>query len=120
MRSRLNKTLLLSTLVMVLGQAIVAVNAAAPAKPTGTINFRTYSGDQRAGVRARTAVPDGSFYPKRAEGPYFGYPGPDVGDDDSSASDVRDNYNMELIGYFYPPKTGKIQFALCTDDPGEL
>jgi hypothetical protein len=120
MRSPLNNTLILSTLLMVLGSATTAVEAAAPATPQGYINFRTYAGDQRAAVRTRTAVPDGSFYPKRAEGPYFGYPGPDVGDDDSGASDVRDNYNMELIGYFYPPRTGKIQFALCTDDPGEL
>ena len=120
MRSRLQTTLILYSLMVVLGSAVVATQAAAPATPQGFINFRTYAGDQRATVRTRTAVPDGSFYPKRAEGPYFGYPGPDVGDDDSAASDVRDNYNMELIGYFYPPKTGKIQLAISSDDPGEL
>jgi hypothetical protein len=117
---RVTTSKLLTAALCALSLGAIAVNAAAPPKATGTINFRTYAGDQRAGVRDRTAIPDGSFYPKRAEGPYFGYPGPDVGDDDSAASDVRENYNMELIGYFYPPRTGKIQFALCTDDPGEL
>jgi hypothetical protein len=97
-----------------------AANAAAPATPQGSINFRTYAGDQRSAIRDRTATPDGSFYPKRAEGPYNGYPGVDSGDNDALPVDVRDNYNMELIGYFYPPKTGRIQFALATDDPGEL
>ena len=110
----------LGATIFALASCTLATYGAAPATPQGFINFRTYPSDQRVAIRARTAVPDGSFYPKRAEGPYFGYPGPDVGDDDSAASDVRDNYNMELIGYFYPPKTGKIQFAISTDDPGEL
>lgn len=114
------KTKRLIATICALGLGALAANAAAPAKATGFINFRTYAGDQRAGIRAGTAVPDGSFYPKRMEGPYNGYPNTDPGDDDTMPVDVRENYNMELIGYFYPPKTGKIQFAVCTDDPGEL
>ncbi len=95
--------------------------AAAPPTPQGTINFYTFAGDQRAAIQAGTAVPDGSFYPKRAEGPYNGYPGPDPGDDDQApGNDVRNNYNMVLKGYFYPPKTGKLQLAIATDDPGQL
>jgi hypothetical protein len=55
------------------------------------------------------------------EGPYNGIPGPDPGDDDTPPSgNVRQNYNMELIGYFYPPKDGNIMLAIATDDPGEL
>ncbi len=95
--------------------------AAAPATPQGSINFYTYAGDQRAGIQAGTAVPDGSFYPKRAEGPYNAYPDADPGDDDTPPlGDVRNNYNMVLKGYFYPPKTGKLQLAIATDDPGQL
>ena len=118
MRNNLLKLLTLLSLVAAFDQA---AQAAAPASAQGSINFRTYAGDQRAGVRARTAVPDGSFYPKRMEGPYNGYPGADSGDDDTAPQgDYRNNYNMELIGYFYPPKTGNVMFAICTDDPGEL
>src|ERR1044072_6086633 len=83
------------------------IQAAAPATPQGFITFRTYAGDQRPGIRAGTATPDGTFYPKRMEGPYDGYPGDDTGDDATLPTDVRENYNMDLIGYFYPPKTGK-------------
>src|SRR6266511_601283 len=96
----------------------ISANAAAPPAPQGIITFRTYAGDQRPGIRAGTATPDGTFYPKRMEGPYNGYPDADPGDDATVPVDVRENYNMDLIGYFYPPKTGKIQFAICTDDPG--
>ena len=111
---------LLGASVCALALGGTTANAAAPAKPQGYITFRTYAGDQRAGIRAGTASADGVFYPKRAEGPYNGYPGDDLGDDDTNPVNIRENYNMELIGYFYPPKTGKVQFAVCTDDPGEL
>ena len=96
------------------------INAAAPPTAQGAITFRTFPGDQRPAIRAGTATPDGSFYPKRMEGPYNGYPDADPGDDNTLPVDIRNNYNMNLIGYFYPPKTGKIQFAIATDDPGEL
>ena len=96
------------------------INAAAPPTAQGAITFRTFPGDQRPAIRAGTATPDGTFYPKRMEGPYNGYPDADPGDDTTLPVDIRNNYNMNLIGYFYPPKTGKIQFAIATDDPGEL
>src|SRR6185369_16564876 len=108
------------SVVTVLLSSSYAANAAAPPTPQGVITFRTYAGDQRAGIRAGTASPDGTFYPKRMEGPYNGYPGVDPGDDLTMPVDIRENYNMHLIGYFYPPRTGKIQFAIATDDPGEL
>lgn len=117
---RITKYKIISAAACALSLGVTAAHAAAPATPQGYINFRTYAGDQRAGIRARTAVPDGSFYPKRAEGPYNGYPGADPGDDAAMPVDVRENYNMELVGYFYPPKNGKVQFAIATDDPGEL
>ncbi len=101
--------------------AAAATKAAAPATPQGTINFFTFAGDQRAGIQAGTAVPNGSYYPKRAEGPYNGFPAPDSGDDDTApVGDVLNNYNMVLKGYFYPPKTGKLMLAIATDDPGQL
>ncbi|MBM3834091.1 MAG: hypothetical protein FJ403_12640, partial [Verrucomicrobia bacterium] len=121
MPNSVTRLLILFSLAVGVNETSVTLQAAAPATPQGSINFRTYAGDQRAAIRTRTAIPDGSFYPKRAEGPYNGYPGPDPGDDDTPpGADVRNNYNMELIGYFYPPKTGRIQFAFAADDPGEL
>src|SRR2546428_3175508 len=99
----------------------LSVNAAAPPAPLGYITMRTYDGDQRPGIRAGTATPDGVYYPKRFEAPYNGFPGPDPGDDDTvPLEDYRNNYNNEVIGYFYPPKDGMIEFAIATDDPGEL
>ncbi len=99
----------------------VDIKAAAPATPQGSINYYTFAGDQRVAIQAGTAVPDGSYYPKRAEGPYNGFPAPDSGDDEvPPPGDVRNNYNMVLKGYFYPPKTGKLQLAIATDDPGQL
>src|SRR6185503_13296829 len=94
--------------------------AAAPATPQGIITFRTYAGDQRTAIRTGTAVADGLFYPQRAEGPYNGYPGDDAGVDDPPPADLRDNYSMELIGHFYPPKTGRLQLAIAAGGPGEL
>ena len=97
------------------------VRAGAPPNPLGFMNFYTFNGDQRAGIQAGTAKPDGSYYPKRAEGPYNGFPGVDLGDDDTAPpGNVRDNYNMVLKGYFYPPKTGKLQLAIATDDAGQF
>ena len=95
------------------------LQAGAPPAPLGYMNFYTFNGDQRTAIQAGTAKPDGSFYPKRAEGPYNGYPGVDPGDDDTNPpGDSRNNYNMVLKGYFYPPKTGKLQLAIATDDAG--
>ena len=103
------------------GVGSMAVQAAAPATPQGFINYYTFPGDQRAGIQAGTAVPDGSYYPKRAEGPYNGFPAPDSGDEDTPPiGDVRNNYNMVLKGYFYPPKTGKLQLAIVTFSPSQL
>jgi hypothetical protein len=49
------------------------------------------------------AAPDGTFYPKRMEGPYNNFPDEDPGDDDTLPVDERDSYSTELVGYFYPP-----------------
>lgn len=106
---------------LLMSLAGISARAAAPAKPTGYINMNTYDGDQRAGIRAGTATPDGKYYPKRMEGPYNGFPGPDAGDDTvNPPGDTRNNYNTELVGYFYPPKDGNVMLAISTDDPGEL
>lgn len=118
------RTKLFKHVSLLLGLACFSVlssQAAAPATPQGYINYRTYNGDQRAAIRTRTATPDGSYYPKRAEGPYPGFPDADLGNpEDVPAGDVRNNYTMEVIGYFYPPKSGTIQLAIAADDPGEL
>jgi hypothetical protein len=119
MRNQVAQTILLGGLLACL--ASLRAEAAAPATPQGSINYYTYAGDQRAAIREGTGVPDGSFYPKRAEGPYNGIPDADPGDDATPpAADVRNNYNMHLKGYWYAPRTGKVQFAIASDDPGEL
>lgn len=121
MTSTLLQRLRRGAILAAFGGGISSGFAAAPATPQGFLNFYTFAGDQRAGIQAGTAVPDGSYYPKRAEGPYAGFPGPDAGDDETTPpGDTRDNYNMVLKGYFYPPKDGNIQFAIATDDPGQL
>ena len=120
MRQTLPTKIALAGLLLASASAF-STYAAAPPAPTGYANFFTYAGDQRAGIQSGTAVPDGSYYPKRAEGPYNGYPGPDLGDDDTLPNDnYREGYNMVLKFYFYPPKDGSVQFAITTDDPGQL
>src|SRR6266542_2690194 len=120
----MNTTKRVTTVAAAVAAALVSsgfpTSAAAPPGPQGAITYRTYPGDQRAAIRAGTAVPDGTYYPKRFEGPYNGFPGDDLGTDDPPVADVRNNYNSQLIGYFYAPKTGNVQFAIATDDPGEL
>lgn len=118
MRSVVLKTMIAGGLFA--GLSYQQATAAAPASPQGIITMRTYPGDQRADIRAGKASPDGLFYPKRMEGPYNNFPDDDPGDDDAVPVDERDTYSTELVGYFYPPTTGKIQFALSTDDPGAL
>src|SRR5262245_36329831 len=122
MRFKISDLLIAAGVASVCGFGVgqVAVRAAAPATPAGFINYYTYPGDQRAAIRGGTAVVDGSVYPKRMEGPYNGFPDPDSGDDDTVPVDERDSYSSNLIGYFYPPKSGKVQFAISTDDPGAL
>ena len=118
------RTIILAGLLA--GYAGISAQAAAPASPQGMITYRTYPGDPRNALRARdgTATADGVHYPKRAEGPYNGMnvgDGADPGDDGTKpGADIRNNYTMELEGYFYPPKTGKVQLAIASDDPGEL
>src|SRR2546423_13991582 len=120
----MNRPKCFTTVAAAVGAALLSsgspASAAAPPAPQGAITFRTFAGDQRPGIRAGTAVPDGTYYPKRMEGPYNGFPEADLGTDDPPGTDYRNNYNSQLIGYFYPPKTGKVQFAIATDDPGEL
>ncbi|MCI0541580.1 MAG: hypothetical protein L0Z50_40800, partial [Verrucomicrobiales bacterium] len=80
---RLKSTSLLIAAAVASSWGALAVRGAAPATPQGFINYYTYPGDQRAAALAGTAVADGSYYPKRAEGPYNGIPDADPGDDDT-------------------------------------
>ncbi|MDA1277566.1 MAG: hypothetical protein O2960_26490 [Verrucomicrobia bacterium] len=112
-----HRTILLGGLIA--SFASVSTSAAAPAQAQGAITMRTYSSDARGG-QATGATPDGVFYPKRMEGPYNGFPGDDPGDDTPPLASNRDSFTVELEGYFYPLKTGSIQFAIASDDQGAL
>lgn len=113
---------MLSALLMAAGCPARA--AGAPPAPQGMITMRSYAGDVRQAVTAGTAAADGVFYPKRAEAPYNGIQTGTWDDPGNDAilppGDWRNSYTAELVGYFYPPKTGKIQFAIAADDAGEL
>lgn len=100
----------------------VALQAAPPSSPQGIVTANTYPGNVRPAIIAgEKPASDGTHYPGIAELPYNGYPGPYSGDPATPPpGDVRNNYTMHLRFYYHAPKAGKLQFAIASDDPGNL
>src|SRR6266498_2388618 len=99
------------------GVAANFVNAAAPTAPQGVITAKEF-----LDIGGGTAVadltnnakfpnsPDVVDYPPRFEWPT----GPD--DFTPPNGDVKNNYGVQMIGYFYPTTTGPHTFYICSDD----
>jgi hypothetical protein len=94
--------------------------AAAPPTPQGFITAREYLnltgttlGDLTNAAKFPNS-PDVVDYPARLEWP--------TGPDDSTPppGDVKNNYGIQVIGYFYPPTTGLYRFAISADDNAAL
>lgn len=118
------RTLLFTALLLSAG---VLTEAAAPSKPQGFVTAKTYPGDVRTAIiGGATPSPDGTFYPAIAEIPFDGYEGLDAPNDYKGdptvkpRGDIRNNFTMHLQFYFHAPKAGKLQFAIASDDPGNL
>jgi len=105
----------------------VESQAAAPSAPQGIVTANTYDGNVRqAIIDGEKPSADGTYHPGIAELPFDGYEGLGSlgiysGDPKTPPkADVRNNYTMHLRFYFYAPKAGKLQFAIASDDPGNL
>src|SRR6266699_4636676 len=102
-----------ATILLVDSQA----HAAAPPTPQGFITAKEF-----LDIGGSTTIPDltnnAKFpnnpdivnYPARFEWPT----GPD--DVTTAPADVRNDYGIQIIGYFYPPVTGQYRFAVASDD----
>src|SRR5688572_30457821 len=96
------------------------VQAAVPPAPQGVITVREYLDIPGTTLPALTNdasfpnSPDLVFYSQRLEWP--------TGPDDATPppGNVKQNYGVQVIGYFYPPTTGQYRFAIAADDNAAL
>lgn len=102
-----------------LGCALGSLQAAAPANPQGFItakDFLSIGGVNVADLTGNAkypASPDIVSYPERFEWPTTADGSPPPGD-------VRNDYGVEIEGYFYPEASGLHYFAIASDDGGDL
>lgn len=102
-----------------LGCALGSLQAAAPVNPQGFITAKEFLGIGGVNVADLTgnakypASPDIVNYPARFEWPT-------TADGSAPPGDVRNDYGVEIEGYFYPETSGLHYFALASDDGGDL
>ena len=118
MRTKL-KLLTLGTIL--LGIGALSNQAAAPATPQGTIAARYFlnigAGGTVADLTNHVKFPDSPDMIQYE--PYFEtWAGGDIAT--PPASDVRNEYGAQLVGYFYPETTGDHVFFLAADDNAAL
>ncbi|MBE7500612.1 MAG: hypothetical protein HS113_09965 [Verrucomicrobiales bacterium] len=105
---------------LVVSAGLLAVHAAAPAAPQGFIKakeFLNIGGTVVADLTGNPKFPnspDVVAYPTLFEWPA----GADL--NTPPPGDVKDNYGVQILGYFYPPSTGDYIFYLASDDGGNL
>ena len=116
----LKKLLLLASLTAVTGW--IAAQAAAPAAPQGYAKAKEFLNIGGTAITDMTgnakfpASPDVVAYPT-----YFEWPQanpPDI--NTAPAGDVKNNYGVQIAGYFYPTETKAYTFYLSADDNAEL
>lgn len=96
------------------------LKAAAPSSPQGFITAKEFLDINGTAVADLTGnakfpnSPDVVDYPARLEWP--------TGPDDATPppGNVKNNYGVQVIGYFYPPAAGQYRFAISADDNAVL
>ena len=111
---------LLVTTCLAVGTGLLAVHAAAPTAPQGFIKAKEFLDIGGTAVLNLTDSPKFPDNPDVVGYPtFFEWP---AGADLSTppAGDVKNNYGVQILGYFYPPTTGDYIFYLASDDGGAL
>src|SRR5947208_581765 len=96
------------------------LKAAAPASAQGVITAKEFLDIGGTAIPDLTNNakfpnnPDLEFHPARLEWP--------TGPDDATPppGNVKNNYGVQVIGYFYPPANGQYRFAIASDDNSVL
>ncbi|MBX3747984.1 MAG: Ig-like domain-containing protein [Verrucomicrobiae bacterium] len=100
----------------------MSAQAAAPATPQGYIKAKEFL---NIGGTAITDLTGNAKFPDRpdlvAYPTYFEWPQADPPDINTPPpGDVKNNYGVQIIGYFHPPATEAYTFYLSADDNAEL
>ena len=92
----------------------------APASAAGFISAREYHGVGGVSIPQLTGHPTFPDSPGlEADAGYFEWP--QSGDiNEKPAGNVKDNYGVQMSGFFHPPATGEYQFAIAADDNAQL
>jgi hypothetical protein len=105
--------------LLLAGVSIPPSHAAPPATPQGAITVREFR-PAAADIASLTNLasfpdsPDVLEYSPRFEWPTTADGSPPPGDSG------KNNYGVQIIGYFYPPTSGNYTFAIASDDNGRL
>ncbi|MBK9139499.1 MAG: hypothetical protein IPM17_12180 [Verrucomicrobia bacterium] len=119
---RYKPTQLLALLALTAGAGAFLARSAAPANPQGFLKakeFLNLGGTSVADLTGSAKFPnqpDVVAYPT-----YFEWPQADPPDINvPPPGDVKSNYGVQLVGYFYPPTTGEYVFYISADDNAQL
>ena len=120
MKTHNSTALLAATAAAALLIPVFSLKAAVPPSPQGVITVKEFldiPGTTLADLTNNAKFPnnpDLDFYPARLEWP--------TGPDDATPppGNVKNNYGVQVIGYFYPPTTGQYRFAIAADDNAAL
>lgn len=113
----------LATGVCAVGLGALLVRAAAPATPQGVITVKEFldigGGVTIADLTNSAKFPDNPDLVDYAT--YFEWPqSPERDINIAPPGDVKNNYGVQMQGYFYPPTTGDYVFKIASDDYGRL
>jgi hypothetical protein len=113
----------LATGVCAVGLGALLARAAAPATPQGVITVKEFldigGGVTIADLTNSTKFPNNPDLVDYAT--YFEWPqSPERDITIAPPGDVKNNYGVQMQGYFYPPTTGDYIFKIASDDYGRL
>src|SRR5688572_891935 len=110
------KAICLGLLLASIGGSYAQVAPAAT--PQGVISVREFRPTD-AGIASLTNLPSFPNNPDLIDHA-LSFEWPAGVDGAPPVSDVKNNYGVQILGYFYPPTTGNYTFAIASDDNGLL
>ncbi len=118
-----NRLSVLAAAVCAAGAGLFLVRAAAPPSPQGVITVKEFlnigGGVTIADLTNNVKFPNNPDLVEYAT--YFEWPqSPERDINIAPPADVKNNYGVQMQGYFYPPTTGDYIFKIASDDYGRL